>query len=247
MEHVARERYFFVHLQKTAGTTLRQRLSHLVGESAMYPSEVDGDTEGLTFLTDELARRYAARASEIRIVFGHFPLCARELLEGSFRTLTMLREPVERTLSYLRHHREWTPADQDKTLDEIYDDPFRFHGLAHNHMTKMFSLTLDEMTDGMLTKVTFGPERLERAKAALETVDVVGVQEAFAEFCEDLNAAFGWQLGDRPRFANRSTSVDVTPTLRERIAKDNAADSELYEYALRLIGDRRAAAANGVG
>lgn len=240
-------RYFFVHLQKTAGTTLRQRLSHLLGEEAMYPGELDGDMvgEGLTFLTSELEARYPLRADRIQVVFGHFPLCCTELLGGGFRTLTMLREPVERALSYLRHHREWSAGDQHRSLEEIYDDPLR-HRLACNHVTKMFTLTPDEMTDGMLSDVEVTPDRLERAKQALDTIDVVGLQERFEDFVTDLNRAFGWRLGDRPRFANRSTPVEVSEAFRARIAEENAADIELYEYAVALVDRRSSSGPFGV-
>ena len=93
-----------------------------------------------------------------------------------FTTLTVLRQPLERTVSYLRHHRRRTPEDAELTLEEVYDDDLRFHGLIHNHMTKMLSLTPEEMNEGVLTRVEFTPERLERAKERLAGVDVVGLQ-----------------------------------------------------------------------
>jgi hypothetical protein len=233
-------RVLFVHLQKTAGTVLRLRLARALGEAAIYPGSADcGDH--LTFSTAELRRLLPARLAEVRVVFGHFPLCVREILPGPYRTATILREPVERTLSYLRHHRERTPEDRDRTLEEIYDDPLRFHGLAHNHMTKMLSLTVDEMTADMLTRVEYTAERLERAKAALCSVDVVGVQERLDDFCATAERVFGWRIGDEPRFANRSRPVEVSPALRDRIALDNRADQELYEFAVQLIDGRRAA------
>jgi hypothetical protein len=236
------ERYFFVHLQKTAGTTLRQRLMHLLGEEAMYPSEYDGDMvgEGLTYRVAELERRLPRRAAVVRVIFGHFPMCTMELLGGDFHTLTMLREPVERALSYLRHHREWTPADQHRSLEEIYEDPVR-HRLACNHMTTMFSLSLDEMDDGMLSEVELTPDHLARAKEALTSIEVVGVQERFEDFVVELNRCFGWELGDRPRFANRTQPVEVPPSFRARIIEDNRFDQELYDHALQLIEHRRRA------
>ncbi len=56
-----------------------------------------------------LLERWKARRDEIRVVTGHFPLCVTELLDADFATFTVLRDPVERTLSYLRHHRDTTP------------------------------------------------------------------------------------------------------------------------------------------
>jgi hypothetical protein len=149
----------------------------------------------------------------------------------------VLREPVERTLSYLRHHRKLTPTDRDKRLEEIYEDPFRFEALLHNHMVKMFGLTTAEMTGGMLTEVEFTPEHLARAKHGLQRVDVVGVQENFEAFCRQLERQFGWPLGV-PFYANRTKPVDVSESFRARIAADNAMDVELYEYALDLARAR---------
>lgn len=230
-------RYFFVHMQKTAGTTLRQRISHMLGEAALYPSDLDGDMVGefLTFTVPELVRRLPRRP-EIEVVFGHFPLCTSELLDGPWRTLTMLRDPVERSLSYLRHHREWSPADQHKRLEEIYDEPIRRH-LAVNHMTKMLSMTAEEMSDGMLTDIDVTEARVDAAKAALERIDVVGTQERFDEFVAQLEAQFGWRLGDRPRFANRSHPVDVPASFRRRIEADNWADAALYQHVCTLMGE----------
>jgi hypothetical protein len=231
------ERYFFVHLQKTAGTTMRQRLMRHFGDEALYPSAADNDIPGVTFRTEVLREQLPGRVDRVRVVSGHFPLCSRELFGFDVRTFTLLREPVERTLSYLRHHRKLTPEDAEKPLEQIYDDPFRFNGLAHNHMTKMLSLTLDEMTEDMLTHVEFTPERVARAKAALEGIDVVGVQDRFEDFCLALNDRFGWSLADRPRVANRTDPVEVSAAFRERIASDQWADAELYEFA-RTLAER---------
>jgi hypothetical protein len=231
-----RHRYFFVHIQKTGGMALRQRLINHFGEAGVYPTwGMDGrNPVELVLSIDRLRERLATRGDQIRVITGHFPLCTTELIGGRFTTLTLLREPVERTISYLRHHRENEPRDRDKSLEEIYDDPFRFHGLAHNHMTKMLSLTPEEMTAGMLTQVAFDRDRLQRAKEALAGIHAVGLQERFEDFCDELSARFGWSLGE-PEIVNTSAPVEVAGSFRARIAKDNALDIELYEFAKRLL------------
>jgi hypothetical protein len=230
-------RYFFVHLQKTAGTSFSRQIKDLFGRPAVYPSDEDGDPIARVIDVDHLVARWQARRDEIRVVTGHFPLCTAELLDAPFSTFTILRHPVERTLSYLRHHRKMTPEDRDLTLEQVYDDPDRFQGLIHNHMVKMFSLTTDEMTDGALTVVEFTPERLERAKRNLAAVDVFGLQEHYGEFCTEVSRTFGWQLGE-PLHMNRTEPADVPPALLERIVADNALDLELYGFALDLHASR---------
>ena len=233
------QKFFFVHLQKTAGTALFNRLKRHFPESAIYPNATDGALPDSVLVVDDLAERYRIRGDEIQIVTGHFPLCTAEILGGGFTTLTVLRDPVERTLSFLRHHGQLFPEFRGIPLEELYEDDIRFNGLIHNHMVKMFSLTPAEMIAevGAMSRVTFPPDRLERAKAALEAIDVVGLQEHFEDFCDELTARYGWQLGDPVR-ANVTKPMEVSSAFRSQIAVDNAADMELYEFAQELH-DRR--------
>jgi len=235
------QRFFFVHVQKTAGTSLLIRLGNQFTESQIYPDDSDGDKFGEMpqFDIGQLQARWAVRAPEIRVVTGHFPLCTAELLGVPFTTFTVLRDPVERTLSYLRHHRKIIKDARQQTLEEIYDDPLRFDGLVHNHMVKMFSLRTEEMTGGAMTKVSFTREHLARAQVGLTSVDVVGLQEDFEDFCAELERRFHWELG-APIVANHTEPAEVSDALRDRIAEDNALDIELYEFGRTLVADRRA-------
>ena len=63
---------------------------------------------------------------------------------------------------------------------------------------------------------------------------MVGLQERFDEFCDELAGRYGWDLGP-PQFANRSQPMDVDEDLRARIARDNAFDVELYSFAAELV------------
>jgi hypothetical protein len=239
-------KFFFVHVQKAAGTSLVFRLRREFGRAAIYPPMSDKGNVAAVITVDHLLERWRTNRDTTRVVTGHFPLCTVDLLDGDFTTLTILREPVERTLSYLRHHRKVTPEEADRPLEDIYDDPLRFEGLIHNHMVKMFSLTREEMTDGVLTPVDFTPERLERAKENLAGVDVVGDQASFEDFVAELIERFGWRLGGLTH-VNRTAPIEVSDSFRARIAEDNAMDVELYAYAQRLVHDRRARAEEPTG
>jgi hypothetical protein len=230
--------FFFVHLQKTAGTALFRRLRHHFGTSAVYPMpQYQGSPEAVLDV-DLLAERFERHRPEVRVVTGHFPLCTVDRLGVPFGTFTVLREPVERALSFLRHQRREEPRFRGATLDQVYDDPVCREGLIGNHMVRMLSLSVDEMTDGALTQVTVDEARLAMASEALEwRIDVVGVQERFEEFCDALAVRFGWDLG-RPQFANRTPPMEASDDLRGRIAADNAFDAGLYRFAQALIARR---------
>jgi hypothetical protein len=253
-------RFFFAHVQKAAGTSLFVRLQRQFPREQIYPDASDtasgaaddGAQPALprltsTLLVSRLVERYRARRDEIRVVTGHFPLRTTELLGDEFTTLTLVRDPVERTLSALRHQQVKAPADRDRSLEELYDDPIRFHGLIHNHMVKVFSLSPEEIVagDGIMARVDpFTTARFEEAKARLAGVDVLGLHDHLEEFCAELGARFGWQLGSHVH-ANRTEPVEVAPSFRARIASDNALDLELYEHAEQLWSSRRAEGAPG--
>jgi len=234
------ERFFFVHLPKTGGTSLYLRLQRQFGERAVYPDLSDGDPVSVApqLFVGVLLDRWRRRRDEIEVVTGHFPLCTTELLDADFTVLTVLRDPVERTLSYLRHHRQTTPADAEKPLEAIYEDPVRFKGFIENQMVKMLSLRREEMTDGMMTEVPFSRKRLRAAKRRLESIELVGLQESLEEFAQELERRRGWQLGP-PVYAVGSEPMDVPASFRARIAKDNRLDVELYEFARELVAGRR--------
>jgi hypothetical protein len=228
-------RYFFVHIMKTGGAALRRGLMNHFGDAAVYPTKgLDGTDPMTLYLSiDHLRERLDARGDQIRVITGHFPLRTAELIDGRVTTLTLLREPVERSLSYVRQRR----FARRKPLEDIYDDlP---GGLAHNHMTKMLSL----MPEEMFTRMALNRDHLERAKQALAGMDAVGLQERFEDFRDELAARFGWRLGE-PEILHTTARVDVPESLRARIAADNALDVELYEFAKQLLatGDDHLAA-----
>ena len=241
-------RFFFVHVMKTGGTDLFARLGGdptierdeppSFTEAEIYPNSSDRAAfDSPQLYVRRLLQRWEVRRDEIRLIMGHFPLCTVQLLDADFTTLTVLRDPVERTLSHLRHHRRMHAEDRDRTLEDLYDDDFRYERLIHNHMVKMFGLTADEMTGGLMTDISLTPAHLDRAKSALQTVDLLGVQEQFDEFCRMLEAQLGWNLGTTFR-ANQTRRVDVSDAFRHRIADDNALDRELYEHACGIVSDR---------
>jgi Sulfotransferase family len=230
-------RFFFVHMQKTGGVSLYMRMQREFGEEAVYPAKSDGDAVGVApqLMTDVLLERWARRRDQIRVVTGHFPLCTIELLDADFATFTVLRDPVERTLSYLRHHRKTKPPDSELALEEIYEDPGNFRHFIDNHMVKMLSMRPEEMTDGMMSVVDLDDRRLRIARKALEGMDAFGLQGDLEGFAQRLEGLYGWNLGP-PVHENVTEQSEVPASFRRRIIEDNRLDMELYEHARRLLG-----------
>jgi hypothetical protein len=80
-------------------------------------------------------------------------------------------------------------------------------------------------------------ERLEIAKAHLDKVDLVGVNEHYDAFVDEMRTRFGWHFDDLPNKRVGDEPWEASAALKERIAHDNHADMAFYEYAKsRAVG-----------
>jgi hypothetical protein len=266
----AQQRYFFVHVMKTGGTSFVFQLSRNFAPDAVYPDIASDrrsptDAEPYASLT-ALERLAPERRDAIRIYTGHLPLAARGLMGPDLVTLTLLRDPVDRTVSVLKHFKRLWPRYGDLSLDAIYDDELVYRHFVEHYQTRMFALaetdgtrSFASVTDYATLRraledpahasaalaagavVTIDNDRLERAKANLATVDVIGVNESFAAFVEQLRGEYGWwPSGERfdARANVSSEPWEAGDELRARIERDNPFDRELYEHARELIAAR---------
>jgi hypothetical protein len=228
-------RFFFVHVMKTAGGTLRQHIQANFGPGSVYPDpRIDDDINNRYHNVDRLAALPQDRRDRISMFGGHFAFTTVERLDLDVVTLTLLRDPVERAISYLRWHQQrWTP---DRSLEEIYSDWALFRRFLHNHQVRMFARTTAD-PPSYLKWLDIDHERLEIAKDNVDKIDVLGLTDRFDEFLGELAAQWGWEITavDNVHVARH---VDVSPELRARIAEDNRADVQFYEYVTRLYGRR---------
>jgi hypothetical protein len=252
--------FFFLHVMKTGGTAFVFNLLQNFGPGEVYPSDVDKAQPGDLLPYVSIARLLSVspeRRAAIRMYTGHFPFVACELMGGEFRTLTLLRDPIDRSVSVLRHFQRHFNR-YELRLGELYDDPFIFEHFVHNHQTKLFSITAEDRPETFVSTLTHeenrarhlgGPDpvgpttitvdsaRLATAKTNLAKVGLVGVNERYAEFVERLRARFGWWPTGVDTDARVNTADDSAPiddALRRRIADDNALDLELYAFAQEL-------------
>jgi hypothetical protein len=231
-------KYFFVHVMKTAGGTLRRHIVAIHERDRVYPSDPpDGDMFEANTRIDRLRSLSPERRRRVQVFTGHFPFFAVEVLELDLTTFTILRDPVERTISYLRARKANHPEHRDMRLEEIYEDPFHFPCLIRDHQAKIFALRPDDGAESYMHVIDVDDERLALAKANLERVDVIGLQERFGEMLRELEARFGWRFGS-VEDKNVGGRGAVPDSFRRRIAEDNGADMEFYEFARELYASR---------
>jgi hypothetical protein len=188
----------------------------------------------------------AERRRRIRLYTGHWPYVAGELLGDDLFAFTMLRDPVERTISLLRQHRASlrandVPGAADLTLEAVYEDPMFFEPFVHNHQTRIFSMTREDEPRGYLHVIDVDDRRLELAKRNLARIDVVGLTEEYPSFVAELSRRSGLaiEVGRNSNVTRADQKDPVGESFRRRIAADNRFDVELYEHARELVARRR--------
>jgi Sulfotransferase family len=249
-------RFFFIHVMKTGGSTFSWQILANFKRDEVYPNAGLDPLETATVSIDYLAALAPDRRARIRAYRGHFPLMATQVLGMEFVTLTVLRDPVERTISFLKHCKRYAQPHGSPSLEQIYGDryagshdspsleefyehPFLYPALIRDHQAKLFAMTPADGPRSYHHPFEIDDRRLEVAKANLERVDVLGLHERYPEFLEEMQRRYGWRVVPM-RDVLVGDEVGVPRSLRRRIAEDNAADLEFYEHARRLWERRRA-------
>ena len=239
-EQVEDPRIFFVHIQKTAGGTLRQYIRSNLARGEVYPEGgFDEDPMASYWEVDRLRAITPERLAGIRAFIGHFPYIAAELVPVPVVTVTVLRDPIERTISYLKM-RAKDPERRGMGPMEIYEHGFDFPCFIHNHQAKIFAMTTDDRLETFMDRIEVDEERLAIAKANLDKIDILGLQEHSELVMAEVGARFGWGAPEVEDQHVGQADWTIDQSFRDRIAEDNAVDIEFYEYGRRLWEQRHA-------
>jgi hypothetical protein len=241
---------FFVHVMKTAGTTVTAALRDAFPPEHIYPNPADdGDLLAAMVNIEALTTLSPERLARTRLFAGHFPLVAAEMLGIDTTTMTVLREPVARVVSHLRQLQQSAGAFrafaktlhgiEAPTFDQIYADPYLHDRFLSNHQCRVFGMTIEDEPRSYVMPLVVDRHRLEVAKAQLEQVDVLGLTERLDLFRDEVARRFGLVF-DPGQARNAAPAEREHPSdgLLRRIEDDNQLDLELYAHASRLITPR---------
>jgi len=236
----------FVHIPKTAGTTLNSILAQeyalnerheimMRGMSWVLPRPEIIRRPLISFSKVRRLRASVRARHDLRLVHGHFDLSMMKHLPADTRYFTLLRHPIERAISHYYHYRR-RPTE-------------RLHPLAVQATLAEWvnSCGLVEMDNGQTRRlagqmnVSCGRvtlQALERAKSNLAKFAAVGLTERFDESLTLLARVFGW--GTHPYVAqnvgaNRPRRSALDPETIEALERCNRFDLELYQYASALF------------
>lgn len=237
---------FFLHLPKTAGTTMRRVLDREYRNARRYEigEDVTGDIRAFR------ARSWDA-GNAPALVQGHMSYGLHQCVPGPATYVTLLREPIRRALSDY-HYVTSTPGhpihEHVKDLGLVQYFESGITGQLSNGQVRL--LSGDNLPDdtGVPSNRNMDRADLDKAQAHLrEGFAAVGVQERFDETLLLFRRRLGWRW---PFYVRENVTTrpyrqeDIDPGDLDRIRELNLLDLELYE-SVRTTFDQVVAAEGG--
>jgi len=212
-----------------AGYGRRERLKFAPAATRFVTQAMDLDAKQVR----ELLFLYFLDHGDPRFITGHFSFSERgyDHAHDRWKFVSMIRNPVDRWFSsfFYRRHSTGRFKRTDLSLDEFLDTPRAGH--LGRRIVRGFCGDVDERAD---------PEAaVERAKANLAKVDVLGVLERMDAFRARFEEVIGFRLAIprdnvNPR-KKEDQERDITPEIRARVTAMCAPDIEVYRYAVEEL------------
>jgi hypothetical protein len=236
-------RLIFLHVPKTAGTTLKTILSRQYGPDEIAKCYYDKPDKTLKGQLEKILSLSKSQADRIKIVMGHMGFGLHEHLAWPCTYFTVLRDPIDRAISsyYQTRRAKFDKLRHDAQRLNLRD--FVSSGLLKamdNGQTRLLSgAALNE--DLLGKEVEYGActeEMLQQAKNNLDDFAAVGISERFDESLMLLMQVFGWS---KPYYVK--SNVGRNKTARNELSRDtltclerhNELDLQLYEHATHVF------------
>ena len=223
-----REALIFLHIPKTAGTTLNRIIEWQYNPVSIFTldARAHATVERFKTLSEERRRR-------LRVVRGHMLYGIHEFLPQGGTYMTVLREPVARVLSsyYFILRRPLHPLHRKLKKERLGVEEY-LRLIPHRNNLQC------QLIAGVQNGASCDDRILEIAKENLtKSFSVIGLCERFEESLVLMAKTFGWEI---PYYENRKVSK-VRPALASdvvnMIQEHNRLDMELYEFARKRFED----------
>lgn len=236
-----------LHIPKNAGTTLSRMIK--LGFLLRPPTNLGGATRTLGYYSvagfenriSIIQELPAAAQRRIRFFEAHCAWGVHERLPQPSTYMTMLRDPVDRTLSVYSYLKQIGDIPATTSLEDFIEAPpaARVWWVDNAQVRYLAGAggKIDERPVGACT-----PEMLELARQRLrENFLLVGITERFNESAALLLSRLGWRAGWYVRSnvtVNRSRARDIPAETLDRIRQLNELDLALYEAESQFFDEQ---------
>ena len=217
------EQYLFMHVPKTAGTTLRKLFSKHFNQEDIYPSNFHLFINKDKYLRQPILIENRPDLLVKPLIMGHYNVRLLPHLSPQVKTIIFLREPMARIKSHIKHiiskEAEFAHGDPNLVIEK------RFEVLC-NLQARILGYTKRRPNVEVVIK-------------NLEKITFVGIQEQFAESIKKLNQKFDWQLDYQDEHANASPFNFAKPISAENLSRIRdfiAPEKAVYERAVEIFG-----------
>ncbi|MCB8944624.1 MAG: sulfotransferase family 2 domain-containing protein [Ardenticatenaceae bacterium] len=227
----------FLHIPKTAGTTLQRILKRQYWPRHLY--HVGSAADSIA----NFQQLPAAQRAPIRLLMGHFEMGIDASLPTPSTYFTILREPVARIISYYAHVRR----DPDHYCHQLVNEQqMDLETFIRSGADVMVDNGQTRMIAGLLYDIPFGqcgPDVLALAKQNVaQRFACVGLTEQFDESLLLMQALFGWRM---VYYASRNATPrkrnGITAVAHQAITQCNQLDLALYAFAQEQLAAQIAA------
>ena len=235
------EKYIFVHVPKTAGTSIRSLLCKKLGPSNISPP----------FDAKPLSVEQAYQLDSYSMIFGHISYSDIKKFFPDRKLITFLREPVARCLSIYGFFRQQTehpliPLDQIKSENNPYEatslarqlDVDSFFMSNHPHVLQNVQNRIVWQLGATVQYSSRDNENnvLQSAKNFINDIDFVGFYEDFDCDTDRLQKYLSFSCATHiPRLNFTRSPIrshDISESTRKLICDLNELDICLYDYAI---------------
>ena len=214
----SRSRLVFLHIPKTAGSSIIAFFQDVFGRDAVW-------VHGQNFEVSQLTRDIP---SHVRMICGHFELSDVDwLLPGDFQYLSIVRDPIERIVSYHEFVLATTghPDQAHLPTSDInvnLEQSELFRSTMQDQQARFLS------ADGIANSVR---NLVERGMLSLATINEVG--PFIREVCDRAGIQYSSEpgrenvsAGKRPRLEPQSDQLLEALTVQDRALYDHVSSSE---------------------